>query len=278
MIMPGEPENLNEQIIDDQGEELLLETEVEEEELNLDDGNDGSVDLIIDGEEVEEVEETPAIKQMRERIRELNRENRQLRGAPAPVSKIEVGPEPTLEDPDVDYDTAKLVAKVKKWTALKLEAERQEQDELHRAENANKAWQTQLQKYEQNKAKLVLPGKDELEEEALSKLSQVQQAIIVKHPRNAEIMIALGKYPKRLAALSSVSDPVDFTFAVSDMARELKVSTKRKAPEPEGVIRGGASISMASGNKKLEALEKEADRTGDRTKLVAFKREMKSRG
>lgn len=278
--MPGEPEEFENIDEGNQDEELLLETEVDE----TDDGgeaadlDDDSVDLVLEGEEVEQVEETPAIRRLRERVRELNRENRQLRGAPVQVPKIEVGPMPTLEDPDVDWDSEKLSKKMEAWAERSVEAKRQQREDLERAENANKAWQVQLQKYEQNKAKLTVPGKDELEEEALSKLSQVQQAIIVKHPRNAEIILALGKYPKRLAALSGVSDPVDFTYAVSDLGRELKVSSKRRAPEPEGIVRGGGQISMMTGNKKLDQLEKEADRTGDRTKLVAYKRELKSKG
>lgn len=278
--MPGEPEDMDDEIIDTQDDdELLLETEEGDEDTEQDDGGEDEVDLELEGEDApSEADDTPVIRTLRKQLREEKRRNRELSTQPPQQAKIEVGPKPTMEDPDVDWDQDKFAEKMTGWLQSKHNAEQQQKAEEERAANTNKAWTAQLNKYEQAKARLMVPGKDELEEEALSKLSQVQQAIIVKHPRNAEIMMALGKYPKRLNAISAVSDPVDFTYAVSDMARELKVTARRKAPEPEGIVRGGGQLSMTPASKKLEQLEKEAERTGDRTKIREYRQALKAKG
>jgi hypothetical protein len=269
-----EPDPENEQ---DEAEELLLEEEAADEVDGADPDADETL-IVLEGEDADEAEEeTPAIKRMRERIKELNRENRQLRGsATAPAPQIELGPEPTMEDDDVDWDQEKFKAKLSKWIADKAKHERQQEEAQTQAKKANEAWEAQLAAYERKKAALSVPGKEELEEEALSKLSQIKQAIIVKHPNNAAIMIALGKYPKKLAAVAAIEDPVDFAYAIADIGRELKVTARRKAPEPEGIVKGDARVAVGNESKRLAQLEREAERTGDRTQLLRFKKQMKA--
>jgi hypothetical protein len=269
--MPGE----NGEFDDD--EELLLETEAPEDELAEDDES-----VITLGEEAEEVEEeTPVIKQLRQKIREQSRRLREVeQTATTAKPKAGIGPEPTMEDEDVDWDQDKFKTKLANWIKSKADNERAEADAKAAAEKQNAAWNAQLATYEQNKAKLMVTGKEEAEEEALAKLSQIQQSIIVKHPNNAAIMIALGKYPKKLDAVSAIADPVDFTYAIGDIGRELKVTARRKAPEPDAAIRGDAPLSGGTATateKKRNAILDKMTQGGDVSKYRAQLRAIDAR-
>lgn len=266
--------------IEEEGGELLLETEVDDSAA--DDDGDISLDeetvISLEGEEANDVEETPVIKHLRTQLREKSRRVRELETATQTAKpKVEIGPEPTLEDCDYDGDLFKQ--RLEAHFRAKTQIEKDEADAKASAAQAEAAWQATLAKYEQAKAKLAVPGKEEAEEEALSKLSKIQQAIIVKHPQNAAIMIALGKYPKRLAAVSAINDNVDFTYAIGDMARELKVTARRKAPEPEGIARGSAPLSGATAqrDKQRNAILDKMAKGGDVTKLRAQLRQLDAR-
>jgi hypothetical protein len=107
-------------------------------------------------------------------------------------------------------------------------------------------------------------------------LNDVQQAVIVKAADNpALVLYSLGKHPAKLAELSQITDPLKMAAAVARLEGGLKVMPKRKPPEPEEIASGTASVSHGK-DKELERLEKEAERTGDRTKLIAYKARQKS--
>ena len=54
----------------------------------------------------------------------------------------------------------------------------------------------------------------------------------------------------------------------------MKVQTRKPQTNPERKPTGSAPISGAV-DSKLEALEKEADRTGNRSKVIAYKKSLK---
>lgn len=265
---------------EEETEELLLETEALEEEVAQDEP-DSEESIVTFGDEPEDVEEeTPLIKKLRATIRENKRKLRQFEQGSVPAkAKIELGPEPTFEDPDVDYDPDKLKAKLVKWMSDKAEIERAEREEAEARQRADATWQTELASYEKKKAMLAIADKEEAEEEAISKLSQIQQAIIVKHENGAAIMVALGKYPKKLSAVSAVEDPVKFAYAISDIGRELKVIARKKAPEPDAPLRSDAPLSGAQGarDKQRNAILDKMAQGGDVTKLRAQLKALDSR-
>ena len=116
----------------------------------------------------------------------------------------------------------------------------------------------------------------EAEEVALASLSQAQQVVIVKAASNSAMVVhALGKHPAKLAEISKITDPIKLAVAVSKLEGKLSVTKRGGPPEPERIARGGAPVAQGK-DKELERLEKEADRTGDRTKLIAYRQKLKA--
>lgn len=267
--MPGEED-----------EELILETEDELED-DESEGDDEQGDETSDDEEAdevsfadeaeEEVEETPLVKRLRAELRARTKEVNQLRRPVAPAV-IEVGEKPTLEG--CEWDAERYEAELDEWKDRKTQADKAAADAEAETAKAQKEWREKIASYESKKAELRVPGKAEAEAEALAALSQPQQAVIVKYADNpAALIIALGKSPKKLESLSAMNDLAQFTFTVAKLEKELKVG-KKKAPEPEGIVRGAAPLSNV-GDKRLEKLEREAARTRDRSEVIRYKAELK---
>ncbi len=269
--MPGEEET----------EELILETEDDElDEPEGDEEQDGDTPDDEDADEVsfadeaeEEVDETPLVKRLRTELRARTKELNEAR-RPAAPAVIEVGEKPTLDG--CEYDTERFEEELEAWKDRKATAAAAESTASAEAAAAQKEWHTKIAAYERGKADLRVPGKAEAEAEALASLSQHQQAIIVKYADSpAALIIALGKSPKKLETLAAMNDLGQFTFTVAKLEKELKVG-KRKAPEPEGIVRGAAPLSHTA-DKRLEKLEREAARTGNRTEVVRYKAELKKK-
>jgi len=90
------------------------------------------------------------------------------------------------------------------------------------------------------------------------------------------LVYALGKNPTKAAALGAIKDPVEFAFAVARLEAQLKVSEKKPATPPETRVTGNGRVSGAV-DATLERLRAEAERTGDYTKVSAYKRQKNKR-
>jgi hypothetical protein len=128
------------------------------------------------------------------------------------------------------------------------------------------------------KSKKALKVKDfqDAEDEVAAQFSEVQQAIVIAGAANPGALVyALGKNPKKLQELASIKDPVKFAVAVGKLETEVKV-TKRTStkPAPETPLR--STSSAAASTATLERLEAEAAKTGDRSKVVAYKRQQRA--
>lgn len=188
---------------------------------------------------------------------------------------IEVGEKPTLEA--CDYDEAKFETELDAWKERGRQAEQADAEAQKTRQATEARFAERIQEFGRQKAALKAPDFEAAEEEVVSGLSKVQQAIVVKAATNAATVIyALGKHPAKLATLAAIEDPIEFTAAVVRLEGTLKVTQRRKAPEPEGVVRGSASLSPGK-DKHLERLEAEAERTSDRTKVVQYKRQLREK-
>jgi hypothetical protein len=136
---------------------------------------------------------------------------------------------------------------------------------------ANEEWQADLGAFEQEKAGLDFPDRDEAIETATSSLDMVQQAVIVKAAaKPALFMVALGKSEAKRAELAKIQDPIKLAAAVARMEGAVKVTT-RKAPNPDRPL-SGSSKMPGSADKEIERLEKKAAANGgDRSELIAYK-------
>jgi hypothetical protein len=193
------------------------------------------------------------------------------------VPKVETVKKPTMEECGFDEDTyaERMAAYVEAQAKVKAE-----EAKARAAEEAAKAdYDARFAGYAEAKAKLPPSDFEAAEEAVKASLSVQQQAIIVRNAANpAQVVLALGKSPKALAALAAEKDYDRFAYKLAQTEGKITVTTKPK-PQAETVLRGGAAgAGGMSLSKQLELAEKEADRTGDRTQVQRIKREMKAAG
>lgn len=226
--------------------------------------------------------ETSVIADLRKRYRETSRELQKLR-AQAASGQTTTHAAPKLRDKPTleahEFDAEKYEADLDKWYAEKADADRKTADaqaaQRQAAEAQQKAVQAVQERYATSKASLKVKDFQEAEEEVIAALADWQQGIAAKVKQPAEVVYALGKNPKKLAELASIKDPVEFAFAVADLRREIKVTTRKATnkPAPERMVRGGSSGSNSKAT--LERLRAEADKTGDRSKVTAYLRQQR---
>jgi hypothetical protein len=224
------------------------------------------------------------VKDLRRRQRELALENAELKaklgtGHTGAAQKPALPAKPKLSDPVIDYDEEKFEQARDAWDAKKRELDSWEANQAKAVEEAQKATQAVHANYAASKQALKVKDFQDAEDEAATALDQVQQAILIKGASNpAALVYALGKDSKELQALASIKDPVKFAVAVGKLETKVKV-TKRTStkPAPESTVRGGSGSQSATSDT-LKRLEAEADRTGDRSKVVAYKRQLQQQG
>lgn len=211
----------------------------------------------------------------RKRLRELERENRDLKAKAAPVvEEPDLGKEPDLED--FDYDTDAFKTAWREWDAKAKEVEQRKDAKRKEAEQAQEAWQAKLNGYEEGKKRLRVPDFEEAEDLVQGLFDQTQQGIIVHGAKDAAVLAyAIGKNPEKAKELAAIKDPIAFAFAVSKLEEQVKVSTRKPSAKPEGVLTSTARGS--SMDNHLEKLRAEAERTGDYTKVSAYRRQMKAK-
>jgi hypothetical protein len=229
--------------------------------------------------EPEQTQQAPEwVKELRKQNREYQKRIRQLERntqAPAPQGETTTAPpkKPTLAD--VDYDTGAYEAKLDQWYTAKAEYDRQAA-EARRAQDAVKgAWDAKIAGY--NTAKNELKARDFEDAEAViaDTLSVTQQGIILDGAEKPALLIyALGKNPKKAAELAAITNPVAFAAAIGRLEASLKVTSRKPSAQPEQLVSGNAPKSGSVDNT-LERLRAEAERTGDLTKVMAYKRQQK---
>ena len=118
---------------------------------------------------------------------------------------------------------------------------------------------------------------DDAEHVVLESLNETKQGIILHGAKNPALVVyALGKNPQKVKELASIDDPVKFAIAIGGLEKELKVTSRKTAspPPPESKVRGSAPISGAV-DSTLERLREEAARSGDHSKVFAYKQQLK---
>lgn len=264
---------------------LDLETEVEQDDDTPTDEQDGDEgdepegdadETLIGFEDEEPLQAEPENSTIRRLREQLDVEKRLRKEAQARAPKIEVGDKPTMEG--CDYNEAKYDEEIEAWKARKVQAEEQAKqatatDDTGLADDSQAAHA----EYTQQKAKLARPDFDQAQIAVETALSNAQQGVLVMASKNkAALVYALGKSPERLNALAEITNPIKLAIAVADMERNLKVQARRKAPAPEGRMRGGAPAGGAM-SKEEARLAAQADKTGDRTALAKFRYEQRQK-
>jgi len=263
--------------------EVEVEEETEVSEIVDDEDSEETEEVVVSiGEEAPPPEEhTPApewVKELRKTNRELQRQNRELQGrlqaAPPEIKPVVIGTKPKLEDHD--YDADKYEEALTNWFERKRQAEEVNARQEAEVMNQQKAWQAKLDGYGKAKAELRVKDYEDAEAVAQEVFSITQQGVLLQGADNPALVVyALGKNPAKAKELASITDPVKFAFAVAKLEKDLKVTNRRQAPAPERIITGTGRSSGAV-DSTLERLREDAARTGNMTKVIAYKAQKRS--
>lgn len=278
---------------EEQADEEIEETEVEEEEsdeVEVDEDEEEEEDRIVTigdeapPEEEEEPEAPGWVKKVRKVNRKLESEVRALKKQlqersteqQQPEPTIEVGEKPTLKS--VRYDDKKYEEALASYYERKRLAEEQEAKRREQQEKVEQQWKARQARYAERKKEHAFKDFDEVEGIVSNTLDITQQGIIVHGADDASLLVyALGRNPKKLEELAAVKDPVEFAFRVAKLEEKLKVTSK-KAPAPEKKISGSKAGGLSGkADQTLDRLRKEAERTGDYTKVAKYKREQREK-
>ena len=228
--------------------------------------------------EEEEKQAPEWVKNLRKSYRELQREKRELEEKlkmvlPATeTNPVVLGRKPTLEA--CDYDSDKFENELSGWFERKRQSEEAEAKQRTRQQSEQDAWQKKLEGYNQSKTGLKVSDFTEAEETVLENLSVTQQGIILQGAQNPAVMVyALGKNPKKAKELAEIKDPVAFAFAVAKLETQLSVTRKQLPPPEKRIVSNG---NPGTSSVQLDRLRDEAARTGDFTKVIAFKKQLKN--
>ena len=289
-------EEIDEEAITDafEAEEPEAELEDEAEEVSEDEDSDTEAETeeaaedddfvaVTIGEEApppeeDENERAPEwVRDLRKQYREEKRRNKELQeqlAATTGATKVaELGQKPTLEA--VDYDTERYEKELTAWYDRKRKHDEAEAARQAEVKAADQEWKQKLEGYQSAKATLKVRDYDDAEEVVQDAFTVTQQGMILQGAENPALLVyALGKNQKRAKELASIKDPVKFAFAVARLETQLKVTKRKASSKPETTISGTGRPS-GSVDSTLERLRKDAEKSGDYSKVYAYKQRQK---
>ena len=255
----------------------------ENNSVEADDDGDGEDDVLVSiGEESppqeEEVRAPAWVRELRKSNREKERKIRELEAqintAATENKPVALGKKPSLED--CDYDSEEYENKLSAWYDDKRIHDASEAEAVAQRDAESKAWQGKLNSYAKARASLKVHDYEDAEAVALEAFSITQQGIVIQGSDNPALIIyALGKNAVRAKELASITDPVKFAFAVAKLETQLKVTNRKAAASPERTISSGGGRISGSVDSTLDRLRDEALKTGDLSKVMAYKRSKK---
>lgn len=222
-------------------------------EVVADDDAAEEFEISFDGdEEGDDTTQTPLFNDLRKQNRQLARENADLKAAHD--KPIEIGPKPSMEA--CDYDEEKYDEAILAWNATKQQAADTQTSAQRQAQVQTERVQAKLTDLAVKERALNAPGYKEARDEVAGALNEAQQLLLIKSTKDgAKVIYALGKHPARLASLAAIDDPVDFVLAAAELERKLKMTNRKRPPEPETPVRGSAPLTRPSAS----AVEKKYD-------------------
>ena len=254
------------------------ESEDENDAILSDDESEDEVVISIGEESPPPEQETRAPKWVRELRKSTRDKERQIRELEAKLNAtvtetkpVALEPKPTLES--CDYDSDEYENKLSSWYEQKREYDAAQANVEAQRDAESKEWQGKLDSYAKARASLKVRDYEDAEAFALDTFNVTQQGIVLQGSENpAHLIYALGKSQKRAQELASITDPVKFAFAVAKLETQLKVTNRKAATAPERTITSGGGRISGSVDSTLDRLREEAVKTGDLSKVMAYKR------
>lgn len=215
------------------------------------------------------------------RQRELEAENARLKGAPSGQSAaVTVGEKPKLKEfADAD-EIAEYERDLEAWHTRKREADEQQRTRQQAEEQQQAQWQGRIDAVKKAATTLKVKDYDDASLSFEDTFAPIQQAIVLDGPEDpktsALLRYALGKNPKKAKELAGIQNPVKFAFAVAKLEAQLKVTPRKQAPAPDRVVRSSVAGAAAVDNE-LERLRKDAEKTGDLSKVFAYRQQQRAK-
>ena len=260
----------------DAGEIQAASTDAEAPDSGDDDG-----ELIVSiGEEAPpQPEETAApawVRDLRRHNRELTKRLKELEAKERqqPVQTA-LPPKPTLES--CDYDADEFERQLDGWKDAKRQADDAEASARKQQEQAEQAWQSRLSTYTERKQALPADDVDDAEQQVRELFGDMRWAILVDGADDPAMLVyALGKYPERAKELAKIESLAQFTFKAAKLESELKVTKRKPTVAPEKTMTGTAPVGVAGADAALERLRADAERTGDYSKVIAYRKQKRA--
>lgn len=215
-------------------------------------------------------------KKLRQEIRERNKRIKELEAqveANKPKEQMPtLGVKPTLEDCDYDEDT--YSQKLDEWYAKKQEVDRKQAEIESNKQKEKQAWENTLNNYVEQRSNIKAQDFEDAESVVMDLFDQTQQGMLIQGATNAATLVyALGKNPEKAKELASIKDPVKFAWAASKLEGSMKTTNRKPTVKPEKVVKGSGSLS-GTVDAQLDKLRAEAAKTGDYSKVHAYKRSL----
>jgi len=231
-----------------------------------------TVVTIGDETRAEEVADNATIRQMRQAIRERDRQIKELQRQHSPVAQ-KLGKKPTLAD--FDYDEEKFAPALAEWLRKEQDVAAEQQRIERETQEAQQQFQGRLQAYEAQKVALKMPGIEDAEDAVRAELNEHQQAAIIKYAKNPALVVAaLGANPGKLKEFAGTKDLGEFVYKLANVEGMLKVTKRQNIPEPEKRLQV-ETTSAATAEGTLDRLRAEAEKTGDYSKVHAYRKKMR---
>lgn len=237
--------------------------EGEELELVIED-TEASPASTVEQDDIEIPDDAPNwAKQLRQRQKELARENRQLKTQQQQAAQYEPEvfnePFPEIEDPDVEFDPAKLKAKVLNWTDKKAKFETSQSSKKAEFEQMQTRYSERLTDYQSKKVTLQkqFTDYDKAEAAVINEVPQtVQNAILLYADDPSLIVLAAGRNKEVRDKLTKLqNDPVALGVEIGRLSKMVKVSSKPKPTiEPAPTVRAPAGKPIPADEKRFREL------------------------
>ena len=241
--------------------------------------DDGELIVSIGEEAPPQPEETAApawVRDLRKHNRELTKRLKELEAKERqqPVQTA-LPPKPTLES--CDYDADEFERQLDGWKDAKRNADDAEASARKQQEQAEQAWQSRLSTYTERKQALPADDVDDAEQHVRELFGDMRWAILVDGADDPAMLVyALGKYPERAKELAKIESLAQFTFKAAKLESELKVTKRKPTVAPEKTMTGTAPVGVAGADAALERLRADAERTGDYSKVIAYRKQKRA--
>lgn len=256
---------------DEPEDELFLDTPPDD---GADPEQQDEVAIVIEGDDDIAEDETPLQKKLRAEIRDRDKRIKELERGSAP-QQIEVGKKPDLWD-DYNGDPDQYDAALLAWSDRKSRADAAQNAQRQATQQQTEHFERSRANYRAKAATMGLQGMEEAEQAVIDALGADYVGLIIeKANRPAEIIAALGKYPRLLAQVVDEPDAVRRIMLLANMENKVTVTRKKPpAPESETIQRGSAPLSTGE-DKVAKGLFDKGVKSLDMTEYHAHMRKMR---